>query len=103
MALLLAACGGNERNDRAAQACSDEISKRLAGKNFEIDVADFAHHAKAEATDTLLLSSAVVFDKGLSTENRQTFDCRVRFDAAGAPSVLYLQFNWNTSDLKQAR
>jgi hypothetical protein len=42
-----------------------------------------------------------VLDKGLPSQDKQSYECRVRFDASGAPSVLYLQFNWNTSDLQQ--
>jgi hypothetical protein len=102
LALLLAACG-NSRDDHAASACSDEIAKRLAGRSFELDAADMTRHVKREAADTVLVSSTVVLDKAMSSENKQTFDCRVRFDAAGTPSVLYLQFNWNTSDLKPPR
>ena len=99
--LLLSACGQG-RNDQAAAACSAEIAKRLSGKTYEIDIGDLAAHAKTEAADTLLLNSTAVFDKGLSTEYKQNYDCRVRFDSAGAPSVLYMQFNWNTADLKKA-
>lgn len=102
LSLVIAACG-NARNEHAGQACGDEIAKRLAGRNFQLDASDMARHVKTESTDTVLITSTVVLDKGMSSENRQTFDCRVRFDAAGAPSVLYLQFNWNTSDLKPAR
>jgi hypothetical protein len=101
LTLLLAACG-NSRNDHAAQACSDEIGKRLTGRNVGLDSADMTRHIKDEAADTVLVTSSVVLDKGLSSENRQTFDCRVRFDASGVASVLYLQFNWNTSDLKRS-
>jgi len=100
--LMTAACG-NSRDDHAAQACSDEIGKRLAGRSVGLDPSDMRKHIKSESSDTVLVSSTVVLDKGLSSENRQTFDCRVRFDAGGAASVLYLQFNWNTSDLKPAR
>jgi len=42
------------------------------------------------------------FDKGLSTEYSQTFDCRVRFEAGKAPGVIGMQFNWNKNDLKKA-
>ena len=101
-ALLLAACG-NSRDDHAAAACGDEIAKRLSGRSFELDAGDMVKHIKRESADTVLVSSTVVLDKGMSSENRQTFDCRVRFDSAGAASVLYLQFNWNTSDLKPSR
>ncbi|HZP66283.1 MAG TPA: hypothetical protein VFB32_08230 [Rudaea sp.] len=92
--LALAACGSS-RNDEAAGACKAEIAKQLAGKTYELDLHDLAAHAKAESTDTVVLSSTAVFDKGLSTEYKQTYDCRVRFDAAGKPSVLFLEFNWN--------
>ncbi len=102
IALMSTACG-NSRDDHAAQACSDEIGKRLAGRNVGLDVADMRKHITSESSDTVLVTSTVVLDKGLASENRQTFDCRVRFDANGAASVLYLQFNWNTSDLKPAR
>jgi hypothetical protein len=99
--LFLSACGHGP-NDQAAAACSTEIAKRLNGKTYEIDIGDLAAHAKSEAADTLLLSSTAVFDKGLSTQYKQTYDCRVRIDSAGAASVIYLQFNWNTADLKKA-
>lgn len=101
MGACLAACG-NSREKQAATACSAEIAKRLAGKTYELDLRDLAAHAKAEAADTLLLSSTAVFDKKLSTEYKQGFDCRVRFDASNTPSVLYLDFKWNTADLKKA-
>ena len=97
----IAACG-NSRNDQAAPACSAEIANRLAGKTYELDLRDLAAHAKSEAADTLLLSSTAVFDKKLSTEYKQSFDCRVRFDASNTPSVLFLDFKWNTADLKKA-
>lgn len=100
LTLLLAACG-NSRNDHAAAACSEEIGKRLIGRNVGLDNDDMQRHVKSEAADTVLVTSSVILDKGLASENRQTFDCRVRFDAAGVASVLYLQFNWNTSDLKR--
>lgn len=98
--LVLAGCGG-ARNDKAAAACNTEIGKRMNGRSFSIDLNDLAAHAKQESADTLLLTSTVVLDKGLPSEDKQTYECRVRFDASGSANVLYLQFNWNTSDLKQ--
>ena len=98
--LFLVACGKG-RNDQAAAACSAEIAKKLEGKSYEINIGDLARHAKSESADTLLLSSTAVFDKGLSTQYKQTYDCRVRFDTAGTPSVLYMQFDWSTADLKR--
>jgi hypothetical protein len=100
LGLSVGACG-NGRNDQAA-ACSTEIGTRLAGKSYEIDVGDLARRAKSEAADTVVLSSTAVFDKGLSTQYKQTYDCRVRFENASTPSVIFLEFNWNKEDLKKA-
>lgn len=102
LVLSLAACSVS-RNDQAASACNAEIGKRMNGRSFSVDLKDLAAHAKDESSDTVLLTSTVVLDKGLSSEDRQTYECRVRFDAQGNPSVLFLQFNWNTSDLKQSQ
>lgn len=102
IALVTSACG-NSRDDHAAQACTDEIGKRLTGRSVGLDADDMRKHIKSESSDTVLVTSTVVLDKGLASENRQTFDCRVRFDANGAASVLYLQFNWNTSELRPSR
>jgi hypothetical protein len=99
--LAIGACGNN-RNDQAATACNAEIGKRLAGKTYEIDVGDLATHAKTESADTLLLSSTAIFDKGLTTQYKQTYDCRVRFDKSGTPSVIFLEFIWTKEDLKKA-
>lgn len=100
--LALGACGGS-RNDKAAAACNTEIGKRMNGRSFAIDLNDLAAHAKQESAGTLLLTSTVVLDKGLPSEDKQSYECRVRFDASGNANVLYLQFNWNTSDLNQAQ
>ena len=106
--MLVLVCGtftacGNSRNDKAAAACSAEIASRLAGKTYQIDTRDLARHVKSEAAGTLLLKSVIVFDKGFPTQSQQTYECRVRMDSADTASVLFLQFNWNTGDLKQAR
>ncbi|MDR3386640.1 MAG: hypothetical protein P4L92_06260 [Rudaea sp.] len=101
MGLLAGGCG-NGRNDQAAAACNAEIAKKLAGKSYEIDIGDLARHVKTEAADTVVLSSTAIFDKGLSTEYKQTYDCRVRFDSTGAPSLIFVEFNWNKEDLKKA-
>lgn len=98
--LALGACGGG-RNDNAAAACNAEIGKRMNGRSFSLDLKDMAAHAKTEAADTVLLTSTIVMDKGLPSEDKQSFECRVRFDAAGNAGVLYLQFNFNNADLRQ--
>ena len=102
LALALAACSGG-RNDAAARACNTEIGKRMNGRSFSVDLKDLAARGRQESGDTWLFTSTVILDKGLASENKQTYECRVRFDAQDNANVLYLQFNWNTSDLKRAQ
>ncbi|MBS0558176.1 MAG: hypothetical protein JSR27_12250 [Proteobacteria bacterium] len=99
---LLGACSPS-RNDNAASACNAEIARRMNGRSFALDLKDLAAHAKSESADTLLLTSTIVLDKGLPTQDRQSYECRVRFDAQGNASVLYLQFNFNNADLRNAQ
>ncbi|HEY2395427.1 MAG TPA: hypothetical protein VGH81_05505 [Rudaea sp.] len=99
--LLLTGCGSN-RNQTAADACGKAIADKLGGKTFSLDHDDMATHAKGESADVIALASTIVFDKGLSTEYRQTFDCRVRLENGKAADVIGLQFNWSKDDLKKA-
>lgn len=98
--LPLAGCG-NSRNNAAIDACSKAIGDKITGKTFTLDRKDMANHAKDEAADVVSIASTIIFDKGLSTEYQQTFDCRVRLDKDKASDVIYLQFNWNKDDLKK--
>jgi len=58
--------------------------------------------ARDESPEVVAVSSTITFDKGLSTEYRQTFDCRVRVANGKASDVIGLQFNWSKDDLKKA-
>jgi hypothetical protein len=99
--LLLAGCGSH-RNEAAADACGKAITDKLGGKSFSLDRDDMSAHAKSEAADVIAITSTIVFDKGLSTQYQQTFDCRVRLDNGKAADVIGLQFNWSKDDLKKA-
>lgn len=98
--LLLASCGGG-REQVAASACDKAVQAKLAGRNYELSVGDLASHAKAEGADVMHLSSQITFDKSLSSEYKQTVDCKVRFEAGKDPSVIFLQFNWSMDDVKK--
>ena len=106
-ALLAAACllglagCGNPRNDAAADACRGAIAEKLGAKSFSLDRADMAKRARDESPEVVAIASTIVFDKGLSTEYSQTFDCRVRLETGKPASVIGLQFNWNKDDLKK--
>lgn len=99
-ACLLAACGGG-REDVAATACVKAIQAKLAGRSYELSASDLAAHAKAEGADTLDLTAQITFDKSLSSEYRQTVECKVRFESGKEPNVIFLQFNWSMDDIKK--
>ena len=96
----LAGCG-NSRNNAAIDACSKAIADKISGKTVNLDRKDMGAHAKDDSADVVSIASTIVFDKGLSTQYQQTFDCRVRFDKDKVSDVIYLQFNWNKNDLKK--
>ena len=98
--LLIAACGAS-RSDGAVEACSQAIAAKLGAKTFSLDRGDMGAHAKSEPGDVVYVASTITFDKGLSTEYQQTFDCRVRFESGKPPDVIGMQFNWNKDDLKK--
>jgi hypothetical protein len=98
--LLVTACSG-DRNDSAADACGKAIADKLAGKTFSIDAKQMSQGARDESPDVVVIASTIVFDKGLSTEYKQTFDCRVRFENGKPASVIGMQFNWSKDDMKK--
>jgi hypothetical protein len=93
-AIALTSCGSSPES-RAVSACSKAIAEKLADKTFELDKADMQEKIQKPAEGDMSITSTVVFDKGLPSESKQTFECRVRFDNPDAePSVTFLQFNW---------
>ncbi|HWU52692.1 MAG TPA: hypothetical protein VN153_07730 [Tahibacter sp.] len=100
LAVLLTACGGG-REQMAAQACEAAVKNKLAGRTFELDSKALAARAKAESGDILSLNSEIVFDRGLTSEYKQTFDCKVRFEGGKEPAVILLQFNWSMEEPKK--
>ncbi|GMV30204.1 MAG: hypothetical protein AMXMBFR59_23290 [Rhodanobacteraceae bacterium] len=100
LAVLLSACSGG-REQTAAKACESAVKNKLAGRTFELDPKAMAASAKAEGGTILALSADIVFDKGLTSEYKQTFDCKVRFEGDKEPSVILLQFNWSMDDVKK--
>ena len=96
LALALAACGGG-REERAVSACEKAIGEKLAQKAFELDHGDMRAKLQSPSDDVMQINSTVVFDKGLASESKQTFECRVKFDAANPsaePAIIGLQFTW---------
>ena len=97
--VLLSVCGGREQD--AAGACEKAVKEKLAGRSYEMSVKNLAASAKGDDPSTLHLTTPLLFDKGLSSEYKQVLDCRVRFEQGKEPTVIFLQFNWATEDLKK--
>jgi hypothetical protein len=95
-AALLAGCGAKPEQ-RAVDACQKAVTQKLAGKSFELDADDMLAKVQKQSDTVMQINSTVFFDKGLPAETKQTFDCRVQFDANDAakePVVTFMQFNW---------
>src|SRR5258706_11559099 len=95
-ACALAGCG-NSNEKRAVEACQKAVAQKLGSKTFELDAKDMAAKAKAAGDNVIGLNSTVVFDKGLPSESKQAFECRVQFDPknpAAEPAVQALHFTW---------
>lgn len=89
---VLAGCGSSPEQ-QAAQACADEVARKITDKEFRLDLAEMASHAKADGEDMLRIEAAIVFDPGLPREAKQTIDCKVRLQE-GQAEVISLQFIW---------
>ena len=99
--LSFVGCGSN-RNDEAVDTCLKAAADKLADKRYELDRKDMAAHVVQESADTVFITTPATFDQGLSSQYKQTFECRVRFETGKPPSVIWLQFAWNKEDLKKA-
>ena len=92
--LSLTACGAGKQG-QAASACEKAVAEKMQGKRYTLDRADMEANAKSTSDTVMEIHSTVVFDAGLASESKQTYDCRVQFDpGAKGPSVTFLQFNW---------
>lgn len=94
--LALSGCSASS-GDLAVAACHQAVSDKLSGKLFEVDRKLMINGYMAKDGGLGEVTAPVVFDRGLPSENRQTFTCRVQFDAARPetePNVISLVFQW---------
>lgn len=87
VSLLLVACGGgggedNSKSAIAARACEAFAKNGLGEKTYQLDLNTLAASMKADG-DMQALSATIVIEPGLSSEAKQTLDCKVRFNAEG--------------------
>jgi hypothetical protein len=96
LAPLLSACGPSVA-DLAAAACEREIIEKVTGKSYDLDLGEMRAMYKSTEPNIGTITSRVMFDRGLPSENAQAFTCRVQFDpkSPGAePAVIGLTFVW---------
>jgi len=91
--LVLGGCGGGPEQ-QAVDVCTQAVNAKLSGKSFALDAAEMRKSLTTDNDKVVHVAANVAFDAGLSSEYKQAFDCRVRFETGKAPNVIYLQFDW---------
>lgn len=87
----LSACGGRE--SEAVTACEKEIASKMGDKKYQIDSKDMSANIASEDDDIVRIQSNITIDPGLPREDKQTFECRVRF-TDGRADVISMTFTW---------
>ena len=80
----LAACsdkagGGGSKNELAATACDVYAKGQLEDKTYLLDQAELAKSMADAGDGASLLRGPITIEPGLSSESKQTLECRVRF------------------------
>ncbi|MGY6518455.1 MAG: hypothetical protein ACXIUZ_07055 [Lysobacteraceae bacterium] len=86
-AALLAGCGGS--TSRAAGVCEAAVAERFSGRSYDFDGAALRASARELDDGVVFLSAPLVIDPGMTIEQRQTVECRVRGD-----DIISLNFIW---------
>jgi hypothetical protein len=100
MGTLLAGCGGDgsgagSKNELAAKACDAYAKLQLEDQTYKLDLAALASSMADAGEGSSFLHAPIVIQPGLTSENKQTLECTVRFVAGKAePDVLKMQFIW---------
>lgn len=101
--MALAACsdnagvggGGGSKAELAATACDTYAKGQLEDKSYKLDHAELAKSMADAGDGASLLRAPITIEPGLSSESKQTLECRVRFVAGkDAPDVINMQFIW---------
>lgn len=88
---VLAGCGSKQAD--AAAACEKEIAAKMGDKKYVVDSKDMSANAANEDGDIIRIQSNITIDPGLPREDKQTFECRVRF-TDGRADVISMSFTW---------
>ncbi len=94
-ALGLTACGGSTES-KVAQICINAIDSEIGDQPFESNAKQFASVIREEGEGIVVIESTVIVDKGLTSETKRGFMCRVQTDPQGkaAPSLILLQLGF---------
>ena len=94
-ALGLSGCGGSTES-KVAKICIDAIGAEIGDQPFESDAKQFASVVRTEGEGIVVIESTVIVDKGLTSETKRGFMCRVQTDPQGkaAPSLILLQLGF---------
>lgn len=91
----LTGCGGSS-NDKVAKICIEGITAEIGEQPFESDAKQFASAVRDEGDGIVVIESTIIVDKGLTSEKKRGFMCRVQTDPQGKtePSLILLQLGF---------
>lgn len=83
---VLAACGGASE---AVSVCEAAVAERLPGRTYQLDSEALRASAREDGEGVVHLQAPLVIDPGMTIEQRQTVECRVR-----GGDIIALNFIW---------
>lgn len=87
VASLLVACGGGTSG--AVAVCESAVAERLPGRSYQLDVNAMRESAREDGEGVVFLEAPLVIDPGMTIEQRQMVECRVR-----GSDIISLNFIW---------
>lgn len=83
---VLAGCGGTSE---AVSVCEAAVAERLPGRTYQLDADALRESAREDGEGIVFLQAPLVIDPGMTIEQRQTVECRVR-----GGDIISLNFIW---------
>ncbi|WP_187265891.1 hypothetical protein [Alkalisalibacterium limincola] len=83
---VLAGCGGSSQ---AVSVCEAAVAERLPGRTYQLDADALRASAREDGEGVVFLQAPLVIDPGMTIEQRQTVECRVR-----GSDIISLNFIW---------
>lgn len=84
---VLSGCGGG--TSAAVSVCEAAVAERLPGRTYTFDTQALRDSARSEDDGVVFMSAPLVIDAGMTIEQRQTVECRVRGN-----DIISLHFIW---------